>query len=425
MPLDIGDKNSTLFRGLSGFWQKYFKDAPDLEAYYQAAEIYLGQTYLDLLSAILNIGVVDTPIFNKEYWKLFAIKETEVNFELGPSVSEDRYVYDMPGDIVIADFLQNTIFEPDVLLERDVDFDVDDNDGIVRFHEDPFRAYQDTEGNWLPTPGVAWRSVNIEVGNQFTDEEKTGSWEDDFGVRRGDTLRILAYKGAFLREGESGQPTEGQLSYVGPGNWTFQGTGVGNCNPGDIIQVYNTAAPEEEFNGFYIVKTVFPPNQVTLEPTEFLPEATSTVGLNWKQFHAIYYDESSQDHEIEYFENGYMVGPAGNPIPLNLNTPLVYAVVRNVADPQVIGAPVNFVPSGPPYPVTVLGPRHIVRGSVVVHAEKGTGGLVEEDVDYSVDYWRGRIYQKSDWKPTSSGTCNYQYQDEVLFSAGGKPSAKT
>ena len=103
MPLDIGDKYSTLFQGLSGFWQKFFKDAPDLEAYYQAAEIYLGQAYLDLLAAILNIGVVDTPIFNKEYWKLFAINENEVNFQQGESVAQDRYVYDMPGDIVITE----------------------------------------------------------------------------------------------------------------------------------------------------------------------------------------------------------------------------------------------------------------------------------------------------------------------------------
>jgi len=105
MPLDIGDKHSTLFRGLSGFWQKFFKDAPDIEAYYQAAEIYLGQAYLDLLGAILNIGVVDTPIFNKEYWKLFVIKENEVNFKQGITLADDRYIYDMPGDIVIILFL--------------------------------------------------------------------------------------------------------------------------------------------------------------------------------------------------------------------------------------------------------------------------------------------------------------------------------
>ena len=295
MTLDIGDKHSTLFRGLSGFWQKFFKDAPDLEAYYQAAEIYLGQAYLDLLGAILNIGVVDTPIFNKEYWKLFAINETEVNFKEGPSLAEDSYIYDMPGDIVIADFLQNTIFEPDVLLEREVDFDVEDNDGLIRFREDPFRAYQDTEGNWLPTPGVAWRSINIEVGNQFTDSEKTGSWEDDYGIKRGDTLRLLAQRGRFLREGESGQPTAGSITYVAPNNWFFTGTDAGLCKPGDTIQVHDVGAPDEDFNGFYIVKDALGPNQVSLEATAFLPQASSTIDLNWKQYHHIYFDENAHD----------------------------------------------------------------------------------------------------------------------------------
>jgi len=425
MSQDIGDNHSTLFRGLSGFWQKFFKDAPDIEAYYQAAEVYLGQAYLDLLSAILNIGIVDTPIFNKEYWKLFAIKETEVNFKQGIISADNRYVYDMPGDIVNTDYLQSTIFEPDVLLEKDVDFEVEDNDGLIQFYADPFRAYQDESGAWLPSPGVAWRSLRVEVGNQFTDQDKTGTWEDDWGVRRGDTLRILAQTGTFLREGISGQPTEGQIVYVGPGQWVFNGTDVGNCQVGDIIQVYNTAAPEEEFDGFYVVKSTSPPGQVMLEATAFIPAATSTVGLNWKQFHATYFDDTYQDYEIDYFEGGQMVGPADNPYPLNLTSSLVYAVVRDAADPQILGASVLFSSTWPnPWLTTDLGFKHIVRGSVVVHATV-SGQPVEEGVDYAVDYFRGRISQLTYWDASSVGTCNYQYQDEVLFAAGGIPSEKT
>ena len=66
MSFDTGDKNSVLFTGLSGFWQRFFRDAQDIEAYYRASETYLGQVYLDLLGSILNIGAIDTPILNKE-----------------------------------------------------------------------------------------------------------------------------------------------------------------------------------------------------------------------------------------------------------------------------------------------------------------------------------------------------------------------
>ena len=52
--IDIGDKHSVLLQGLSGFWLRFFKDVKDLEAYYQASEVYLGQVYLDTMAAILN-----------------------------------------------------------------------------------------------------------------------------------------------------------------------------------------------------------------------------------------------------------------------------------------------------------------------------------------------------------------------------------
>ena len=132
MSLNVGDRKSVLFTGLSGFWQRFFKDAKDIEAYYQAAEVYLGQIYLDLLSTILNIGIIDTPIFNKEYWKLFTILETELDFMAGASSNEDRFTYDMPDTAVIVDFLQNTIISPEIILEREVDFEViEDRKSVV------------------------------------------------------------------------------------------------------------------------------------------------------------------------------------------------------------------------------------------------------------------------------------------------------
>lgn len=425
MTIDAGDKKSTIFQGLSGFWQKFFKDAGDLEAYYQASEIYLGQVYLDLMATILNIGVVDTPIFNKEYWKLFAVNENELNFVEGPSVSQDRYVYDMPGDFVMADFLQNTILGPEILLERDVDFEVTNNDGYIRFINDPFRAYQDASGNWLPLPGIAWRTITIEVGNQLTDAQQTQPWEDATEIRRGDILRLLGHRGRLLREGRSGTGTAGSIGYDGVGAWTFTGTDAHLCQVGGSIEVFNATGADAVFNGVYLVNSIVTTDKVLLERTGLIPESSSAGGLSWKQFHILYF-EAFRDYEIDYFESNAFVGSALNPYPLDLNNPVVYAAVRSLANPLVVGAPVSFISVvGPPFPSTSLGVKNLVPGTVVVFGVKSDGsGPVKEGVDYMVDYWRGIIYQTLLWKDTSLGRCNYEYQEEIFLAANGILASK-
>ena len=523
MSLDTGDKNSVLFRGLSGFWQKFFKDAKDIEAYYQASEIYLGQVYLDLLSSILNIGIVDTPVFNREYWKLFTIKETELNFSAGATATDSRYLYDMPAETASVDFLQNAILEPSIVLEREVNFEVLDNDGLARFFDDPFSAVKDSDGNYTPTPGTAWRTVRTAVGNKmydtglslyFSASFKSSNYYDR-GVYRGDTLRILAYRGSLLREGLAGY-----IQNVSPLT-IFHGTGVGLCKVGDVIQVYNHAGSTPDANdiwkGFYIVKTVnvLLPNQVILEPlTVGTTTSSSTVNLHWKQYSSIYFEVNGastptrpllppwvattvyvvgnivqsadgdryycsvagtsgsteptwdstigntttdntvtwireanasipaaqalqpfRDYEVDYYEGMQLVGSLDNPYPLDLEGPVVAAVVRDSPDPDVYGAALNYLgmspapippvvpfPQGSPGTVTDLGTRYVIPGSVAIQAYKWRMDSViklvpvEEGVDYTIDYVRGLIRQLKYWDDSSLGRCDYQYQTEVALS---------
>jgi hypothetical protein len=255
MSLTIGDHPSTLLYGLSDFWQVFFRDIEDLKAYYQSSEIALGEAYLDMLTTVLNIGIVDTPIFDKEFWRLFLIRETDLQFDMGLAISEDRYLYDMPGSSVDVEFLQNTIFSPTVELEKDVDFEVQDDDGLIRFKSDPFRDYQDTDGNWYPAKGIAWRYVDIATGNKFTDRKRQGThWYDDSDVRRGDTLRILAYIGTLLES--SGGVSNGQILVTFP-NIYFDTTApvtFDTSNIGDIIWIKNSGTFAD---GFYVVKDIY------------------------------------------------------------------------------------------------------------------------------------------------------------------------
>lgn len=452
MVQDIGDKPSVLFGGLSGFWQAFFKDAADLEAYYQASEVYLGQTYLDLMSAVLNLGVVDTPVFNREMWKLFTVLETELNYRAGETVNEDRHLYDMPGDITSINFMQNTILQPEVLLERGVEFDVADSDGFVRFYDDPFRDFQDNNGEWQPMPGVAWRTVQRSVGNTLENvaqilygTEKNHTAYDD-GIRRGDTLRLLAQKGVELVTGLAGTITKI------PAGFMFFGTGVEQAKPGDVIQVYGhdggVGHADDAYRDFYVVKRVFTdppvPNQAELEPLSVhnTGPAGSTANLYWRHYRAIYF-ENFKDYEVDYIDGLRLVGSPEHPYPLDLDSPFVYSVVRQPANPDVYGVPLNYVthpgafplpplPYAPPYSpanpppayTTDLGRRHIEPGSMVVNAKKwialDVSAPVEEGVDYTVDYLNGKVYQITYWLPTSFGKCNFQYRVEVYFSGAGE-----
>lgn len=509
MTLSIGDYPSTLLYGLSDFWQRFFRDVGDLEAFYQASEVELGEAYLDLLTTVLNVSVEDTPLFDKEMWRLFAIRESEVEFQAGLAVSEDRFVYDMPGSAVYAGFLQNTIFSPTVVLERDVDFEVQENDGYVRFKEDPFKGHQDEEtGEWYPTKGLAWRYVNIETGNKFTDHERGNTaWSVDTDVKRGDTLRLLAYTGSLLSD--SGGVSNGQLLYAAPDTFfvtTVPGT-FDDTNLGDILKVKNTGSL---CDGFYVVKEILSEFQVLLEPS-FYEISASSGWLEWELYKGVYF-ENFNDFPIEYLDKNYLVGSGDTAYPLEHQPTLVYSVVRDRAEDSTTGYPLSgpipapsasdtgdpanklknvggdlyvelngvtpFMPVmggavppwglslGAPYnraftivevavapdneakldenpsilglevgesvtfdspwavteapPESDLGVRHVEKGSVEIFANRLFGGLVQENEDYVVDYYRGRIIPTKPWAVTSSNRASFQYKWEVLFAAGGE-----
>jgi len=417
-PLQIGDKNSALFDGLTGFWTRFWRDTQDLHAYYNASEIYIGQAYLDMLSGVLNHGIVDQPVFNKEYWRLFEIKENEISFKEGVSVAEDRYVYDMPGSIRTADFLQNSIFDPTVLYERGVDFDVLDIDGYARFKTDPFREYLDTDGALLPKPGIAWRSVDIQVGNQFRDVEREVDWRDDSETKPGDILRLLAQAVDIRRDDAGANPG---LIFYALGAYRFY-TAYDlslDAGVGDVIQVYGSGTV---YDGYYIIKEIpvpyFPGGYVELEETFYAPLITSPGTLNWKLIKMSYFDFFSKDFLVDYIEAQYLVGGIEAPYQLGLKEPIVYAVVRDVAEPDVIGLPVS------PVLPTDLGYTHIIPGSLKVFALRDDGeGKVREGEDYTVNYLTGWLYPMTvppgHWDPASINTCSFQYQRELVKSAGG------
>lgn len=425
-PLELGDYNSTLFDALNGFWQQFFRDTQDLQAYYQASEIYLGQVYLDFLSLVLGTSVTDVPIFNREYWKLFTIKENDLQFEQGVSVAEDRFVLDMPGDVVDTDFLQNTIFNPSILYEKDVNFEVNNSDGYARFRENIFRTHVNEDGEYTPTPGIAWRYVTIEVGNNFTEPEVLEDWDRNTPVQPGDTLRLLAYRGELQASGDLAR-----IEYVGAQLYFQQSLlepipAFPDPNViGDTITVALAPPGSEVYNGVYIIAEWVTDRRVRLELTFCHPAATSLNVLSWDWHHAMYFNSFTRDHEVDYFDKKKIMGHFEDPYPLDLKQPLVYAIVRDIPDPNIVGHPV--VTWGPPW-TTIFGIKHVIPGSLTVFARRllAFGGVaVVEGEDYIVDYLRGILtitpLGQTQWDIAGSvNRCDYQYREEILLSGSGE-----
>jgi len=146
---------ATLLHGLSDLWQRFFKDKDVLDAMYRGSEVLLGQAYLDLVSNVLNASIRETPVFNKELFRLLLIREDEITYD----GDNDCWTYLLPDSVKSFDYLYNKIFAPSVILENEIHFWTDctgENDEL-RFAANPF----DWDGAGGIIPGVASRTVDV------------------------------------------------------------------------------------------------------------------------------------------------------------------------------------------------------------------------------------------------------------------------
>lgn len=179
----IGNNADTLLQGLSDFWLRYFRDLGDLQAAYEGMEILLGQSYLDLCSAVLNQSIRDVPLFNKDFYQLIRVREDQLAYRdtgssTGWALTTERY-----GSVPL---LQNKVYEPTAALEVGLDYLV--NDGELVFLTDPTQP---------PVQGYAQRPVEVLCGG-FFEAEGVDDWAT-LGVHKGDTLEVMVLGQAARR----------------------------------------------------------------------------------------------------------------------------------------------------------------------------------------------------------------------------------
>mgnify|MGYP001467928808 CR=1 FL=1 len=182
MPI-IGNNGRAFLHGLSDFWLRFFKDLGDIETTYEGMSVMLGQTYLNLLSDVLNTAVVDTPLFKQEYYRLITIREDQVTLvDRGVpgletwSVATEQLYGKLP-------YLQNKVFAPTAGYEDPIDYSIEPYG--IRFKLDPTEPVLD---------GFAVRDLTVAVTGSFT-SPAIPDWVAA-GVKKGDVLvanRALAY----------------------------------------------------------------------------------------------------------------------------------------------------------------------------------------------------------------------------------------
>jgi len=168
-----------LLRGLSDFWTRFFADADQLDALYKGTAIQLGQAYLDLMSSVLSVSLKDAIAFDREYYRMVALREDEIAY----AAADDRWTFVLPDPVVSFASLDNRVMEPTVSLEPNIDFELVDR--VARFRMD----LTDIDGHGTPIAGFARRALDVAVGGTLTDQMVA-----DFrtsGARKGDTLRLL------------------------------------------------------------------------------------------------------------------------------------------------------------------------------------------------------------------------------------------
>lgn len=173
--MPIADTSSTFLNGLSDLWTRFFKDKNQLAALYKGTESLVGQAYLDLLDTVLNLSMRNTPVWNKEYYKLITVREDLCVYD----ITVDRWVFELPDGIQDFKLLCNKVLNPSALLQVDVDFEINLTRDVdeLRFKVNPFTV--GTGGG--VSDGFAWRTVQVDS----IDYKEIAFWVPDAQIDKG------------------------------------------------------------------------------------------------------------------------------------------------------------------------------------------------------------------------------------------------
>lgn len=173
--MPVADTSASFLHGLSDLWLRFFKDKNQLEALYRGTENLVGQAYLDLLDTVLNLSIRNTPVWNREYYKLLTVREDLCTYD----IARDRWVFDLPDNIQEFKLLCNKLVSPTKMMQVNVDFEIDLSGATdqLMFKHNPFTS--GTGGSI--EDGYAWRTVQVDS----VDQREIAFWVPNANIDKG------------------------------------------------------------------------------------------------------------------------------------------------------------------------------------------------------------------------------------------------
>lgn len=153
------DNSAFMLRALGSLWAYWYPERDALTALLTARGEPFYQVYLDLLDLVADRCRFNVPIFKKQNWYLFTLKESQKGDSAqllslygtsgmvyqgadkpayGDKASEKYHSYAIDSTIKRVHAVYNRVINPSLIWMENKDFVVDGDRGVITFYSDPF-----------------------------------------------------------------------------------------------------------------------------------------------------------------------------------------------------------------------------------------------------------------------------------------------
>lgn len=141
-----GQFQKNILTFLGDYWSEYYRDFEELKTLATGAVSLYSQEYRDLLGMVLGSSLIDTPAHLHRGFRLFVFEDTR-------ELAAENPTYTLEG-IEGFDFFASSIFEPELILEKGVHFQVENSTltFFVDIFSDPVvvgNAYASSDGKFI------------------------------------------------------------------------------------------------------------------------------------------------------------------------------------------------------------------------------------------------------------------------------------
>lgn len=139
-------RTKAMLTALGDYWTAYYRDLEALATASSGSVAAVSREYTRLLDMVLSANVLDIPIKSPAQFDLLVFDEADLISEYDPEGTL-ACLYCAVDTLVDITYLTSTLFEPGVVLQRDVHFTVVPNEGI-RFFVDLFQDQGISQGTY-------------------------------------------------------------------------------------------------------------------------------------------------------------------------------------------------------------------------------------------------------------------------------------